>query len=43
MEYVGVVEDPHDHGHGHDHGHHHPAPEEPKSMADYVKQDYWYR
>jgi len=27
-----------DHGHGH-----HPAPEEPKTFADYVKPEYWYR
>lgn len=28
-----------DHGHGHGHT----APEEPKTFADYVKPEYWYR
>jgi len=39
MEYVGPVDDPHahDHGHGHDHG----GYEEPKTMADFVKPQYW--
>ncbi|KAL4775619.1 cytochrome c oxidase subunit VB-domain-containing protein [Aspergillus nidulans var. acristatus] len=27
----------------HDHGHHHPPYEEPKTFADYVKPEYWYR
>lgn len=27
----------------HDHGHHHPPHVEPKTFADYVKPDYWYR
>lgn len=27
----------------HGHGHHHPAYEEPKTFADYVKPEYWYR
>ena len=36
MEYVG----PQDDGHGHDHGHGH-GPEEPKTLADYVKPEYW--
>ncbi|KKY18073.1 putative cytochrome c subunit vb [Phaeomoniella chlamydospora] len=35
MEYIGVPEDPHDH--------HHHSYEEPKTMADFVKPDYWYR
>ncbi|OGM42185.1 cytochrome c oxidase subunit 4 [Aspergillus bombycis] len=30
---------PDDHGHGHGH----PTPEEPKTFADYVKPEYWYR
>jgi cytochrome c oxidase subunit 5b len=34
MEYVGAPDDPHHHHHGY---------EEPKTMADYVKEDYWYR
>ncbi|KAI9804823.1 MAG: Cytochrome c oxidase subunit 4 [Sarcosagium campestre] len=39
MEYVGPPDDPHAHDHGHgDHGH---AYEEPKTMADYVKREYW--
>lgn len=33
MDYVGPAEDDH-HGHGH---------EEPKTMADFVKPEYWYR
>jgi cytochrome c oxidase subunit 5b len=33
MQYVGPVDD-----HGHHHGY-----TEPKTMADYVKDDYWYR
>ncbi|KAJ5960094.1 uncharacterized protein N7479_007244 [Penicillium vulpinum] len=41
MNYIGPEEDPH--SHDHDHGHHHPAPVEPKTFADYVKPDYWYR
>lgn len=36
MEYVGPPDDPHD-------DHHHHGYSEPKTMADYVKQDYWYR
>ncbi|KAJ5581914.1 hypothetical protein N7535_000534 [Penicillium sp. DV-2018c] len=39
MNYIGPEEDPH----AHDHGHHHPAPVEPKTFADYVKPEYWYR
>jgi cytochrome c oxidase subunit 5b len=44
MRYIGPTEDPHghDHGHGDGHGHHH-GYEEPKTMADYVKPEYWYR
>ena len=34
MEYVGPPDDPHHPHHGH---------EEPKTMADFVKSDYWYR
>ncbi|RMD39759.1 hypothetical protein DV735_g5374, partial [Chaetothyriales sp. CBS 134920] len=34
MEYVGPADDPHHHHHGYS---------EPKTMADYVKEDYWYR
>ncbi|KAK6370924.1 Cytochrome c oxidase subunit 4 [Lithohypha guttulata] len=34
MQYVGPPDDPHHHHHGY---------EEPKTMADYVKSDYWYR
>jgi len=34
MEYVGPPDDPHHPHHGY---------EEPKTMADYVKPDYWYR
>jgi cytochrome c oxidase subunit 5b len=34
MEYVGPPDDPH---HAHD------GYEEPKTMADYVKPEYWYR
>jgi len=34
MSYVGPPDDPHHHHHGY---------EEPKTMADYVKEDYWYR
>ncbi|PYI07325.1 cytochrome c subunit VB [Aspergillus sclerotiicarbonarius CBS 121057] len=41
LNYVGPLEDPHDHDHGHEHGH--PPHEEPKTFADYVKPDYWYR
>lgn len=41
LNYIGPEEDPHAH---HDHGHGHPpALEEPKTFADYVKPDYWYR
>merc|ERR1712000_500456 len=36
MRYVGPPDDPHDH-------HHHHGVSEPKTMADYVKEDYWYR
>ncbi|CRG90218.1 cytochrome c oxidase subunit Vb [Talaromyces islandicus] len=43
LNYVGPEEDPHAHdAHGHDHGHHAPY-EEPKTFADYVKPEYWYR
>ncbi|KAJ5609779.1 hypothetical protein N7528_010346 [Penicillium herquei] len=41
LNYIGPEEDPH--SHDHDHGHHHPTPEEPKTFADYVKPEYWYR
>ncbi|KAJ5163271.1 uncharacterized protein N7500_005101 [Penicillium coprophilum] len=41
LNYVGPEEDPH--SHDHDHGHHHPPHVEPKTFADYVKPDYWYR
>ncbi|KAE8391902.1 cytochrome c oxidase subunit VB-domain-containing protein [Aspergillus alliaceus] len=41
LNYIGPEEDPHAHDHGHGHGH--PAPEEPKTFADYVKPEYWYR
>ncbi|KAJ5094202.1 hypothetical protein N7456_010063 [Penicillium angulare] len=41
LNYVGPEEDPH--SHDHDHGHHHPPHEEPKTFADYVKPEYWYR
>lgn len=34
MDYVGPADDPHDHHHGY---------EEPKTMADFVKPEYWYR
>ncbi|KAK5197815.1 Cytochrome c oxidase subunit 4 [Exophiala xenobiotica] len=34
MDYVGPPDDPHHHHHGY---------EEPKTMADYVKPEYWYR
>ncbi|RJE20286.1 hypothetical protein PHISCL_07371 [Aspergillus sclerotialis] len=41
LKYVGPEEDPHAH---HDaHGHHHHAHEDPKTFADYVKPEYWYR
>ncbi|KAL4808922.1 cytochrome c oxidase subunit VB-domain-containing protein [Aspergillus unguis] len=44
LNYVGPLEDPHAHEHGHDdHAHHHPPHEEPKTFADYVKPEYWYR
>ncbi|KAK5952414.1 Cytochrome c oxidase subunit 4 [Knufia fluminis] len=36
MAYVGPPDDPHD-------DHHHHGYEEPKTMADFVKPDYWYR
>lgn len=38
MQYIG----PEDDGHHHDH-HHDPALAEPKTMADYVKPEYYYR
>ncbi|KAM5432819.1 Cytochrome c oxidase subunit 4 [Microsporum audouinii] len=38
MEYVGPKEDPHAHGHDHHHG-----PSEPKTFADHVRPEYWYR
>jgi cytochrome c oxidase subunit 5b len=41
MDYVGAP-DSHDDHHGDHHGDHH-AYEEPKTMADYVKPEYWYR
>jgi cytochrome c oxidase subunit 5b len=34
MEYVGPADDPHHPHHGYS---------EPKTMADYVKEDYWYK
>lgn len=37
LNYVGPQDD--HHGHGHDHH----SYEEPKTFADYVKPDYWYR
>ena len=37
MDYIGPP-DSHD-----DHGHHHEGYAEPKTMADYVKPEYWYR
>ena len=37
MRYIGPATDD-EHGHDHHHG-----VEDPKTMADYVKQDYWYR
>ncbi|KAH8700352.1 putative cytochrome c subunit VB [Talaromyces proteolyticus] len=44
LNYVGPESDPHAHdAHGHDHGHGHAAYEEPKTFADYVKPEYWYR
>ncbi|PWY91092.1 cytochrome c subunit VB [Aspergillus heteromorphus CBS 117.55] len=43
LEYVGPLEDPHAHDHAHDHGHHHPPHVEPKTFADFVKPEYWYR
>ncbi|GAQ07236.1 cytochrome c oxidase subunit 4, mitochondrial [Aspergillus lentulus] len=39
LEYVGPEEDPH----AHEHHSHHPPHEEPKTFADYVKPEYWYR
>ncbi|KAJ5661052.1 Cytochrome c oxidase subunit 4 [Penicillium longicatenatum] len=42
LNYIGPEED-HSHDHDHDHGHHHPPHVEPKTFADYVKPDYWYR
>jgi len=36
MAYVGPADDPHD-------DHHHHGYEEPKTMADFVKPEYWYR
>ncbi|OAP64165.1 hypothetical protein AYL99_00137 [Fonsecaea erecta] len=39
MDYVGAP-DSHDDHHG---DHHHAAPEAPKTMADFVKPEYWYR
>ncbi|GAQ39096.1 cytochrome c oxidase subunit 4 [Aspergillus tubingensis] len=41
LNYVGPLEDPH--AHDHDHGHGHPPHEEPKTFADFVKPEYWYR
>jgi hypothetical protein len=34
MRYVGPADDPH---------HHHESYKEPATMADFVKEDYWYR
>ncbi|KAL5687371.1 hypothetical protein EMGR_001839 [Emarellia grisea] len=39
LEYIGPDEDPH----AHEHHSHHPPHEEPKTFADYVKPEYWYR
>ena len=36
MDYIGPPDDPHDHGHHHGY-------EEPKNMADFVKEEYWYK
>ncbi|KAJ5574345.1 uncharacterized protein N7459_008772 [Penicillium hispanicum] len=41
LNYIGPEEDPHAHDHGHGHGH--PPHEEPKTFADFVKPEYWYR
>ncbi|OAX85275.1 hypothetical protein ACJ72_00337 [Emergomyces africanus] len=38
MEYVGPEADPHAH-----HDAHHHAHEDPKTMADFVKPEYWYK
>ena len=37
MEYIGPED------HGHDHHHHGPEIPEPKSMADYIKPEYYYK
>ncbi|KAJ5921413.1 hypothetical protein N7466_009739 [Penicillium verhagenii] len=42
LNYIGPETD-HSHDHDHDHGHHHPPHVEPKTFADYVKPEYWYR
>ncbi|CEL02771.1 cytochrome c oxidase subunit VB-domain-containing protein [Aspergillus pseudodeflectus] len=43
LNYIGPLEDAHGHDeHGHD-GHHHQVHEDPKTFADYVKPEYWYR
>ena len=39
--YILHADEHHDEAHGH--GHHHPPYEEPKSFADFVKPEYWYR
>lgn len=36
MDYVGPEDD-------HSHGHHGPEHPEPKTFADYVKPEYWYK
>ncbi|EEH36378.1 hypothetical protein PAAG_06796 [Paracoccidioides lutzii Pb01] len=38
MEYIGPESDPHAH-----HDEHHHAYEEPKTMADFVRPEYWYK
>ncbi|OAL30851.1 hypothetical protein AYO20_08544 [Fonsecaea nubica] len=42
MDYVGAPDSHDDHGHHGDH-HHGPTYETPKTMADFVKPEYWYR
>ncbi len=45
LNYVGPPIDPHDEHHGHHHNdpYAHPYPGEPKTFADYVKPEYWWR
>ncbi|PLB33297.1 cytochrome c oxidase subunit IV [Aspergillus candidus] len=42
LDYVGPLEEEHHHD-DHGHGHGHPPHVEPKTFADYVKPEYWYR